>query len=80
MIEKNKEHRDMNLNNNRILVKDILKQPGARALLEREFPGLLTPSRLFFAKNMTLDSVLKRAAGRAPQAKIDRILEELRRL
>lgn len=70
----------MNLKNNRILVKEILRQPGARELLEQEFPGLLTPSRLFFAKNMTLESVLKRASGRASQAKINQALEKLERL
>ncbi len=70
----------MNLKNNRILVREVLANPSARAVVNREFPGLLSHPLMGMAKNMTLAGVLGQARGRVPQSKIDQVLEELRRI
>jgi hypothetical protein len=67
----------MDLRNNQITVGEILKNPQAKALLNREFPEVANPFLLSLAHNMTLASILALAQNRYPQDRIDRVLAEL---
>jgi len=67
----------MDLKNLNIKIRDLLSNPKAEAILQREFPELMTPQLLRFAYNMSLRDVLKFAGGRVPKEKIDRVLDEL---
>lgn len=67
----------MDLRNNQITVGEILKNPQAKALLNREFPEVANPFLLSLAHNMTLASILELAKNRYPQNKIDSVLAEL---
>lgn len=70
----------MNLYGYNITVGRLLANPQARALIDREFPGLLQNPMVRFAKRMTLRQLLQRARGIVPQEKIDRVLRELEAL
>lgn len=70
----------MDLRNNQITVAQVLANPEARALLEREFPGLLRHPLLQRAGNMTLAQVLRLASGMIPAQKIQSLLSELQAL
>lgn len=70
----------MNLYGYNIPVGRLLANPQARAVIEREFPGLLQNPMVRFAKRMPLRQVLQRAQGIVPREKIDRVLQELEAL
>lgn len=67
----------MELRDNQITVGEILANPQAKALLNREFPEVANPFLLSLGRGMTLASILEIAKGRYPQEKIDRALAEL---
>jgi hypothetical protein len=67
----------MDLRNNQITVGEILTNPQAKALLNREFPEVASPFLLSLAHNMTLASIIELAKGRYSQDKIDKVLAEL---
>ncbi len=54
----------MDLRNNQITIGEIVANPAAKALLEREFPQFANRAMLMMARNMTLSSVLRLAGGR----------------
>lgn len=68
----------MNLKNNEITIGEIVSNPEAKALLKKEFPEVVNPMMLKFARNMTLGSVLALAKGRYSEEKILRALSELK--
>lgn len=68
----------MNLRNGQITVNEVLSNPRARMLLQREIPMIMGHPMLRMAGNMTLTQVLRYAGGRVPQDQINRILEELK--
>lgn len=68
----------MDLRNNQITVREILQNPGACKIFDREFPGLRQNSFIQMAYGMTLAQVLHLAAGRIPADKVGQLLEELR--
>ncbi len=70
----------MNLYNYNIPVGKLLADPRARALIEREFPGLLQNPMLGFVKRMPLRRILKNARGIVPQEQLSRVLRELEEL
>ena len=53
----------MNLKNGQITVGEVLSNPNARALLQREYPALLNHPMLGMARGMTLNQVLVMARG-----------------
>ena len=67
----------MDLKNNKITVGELMANPAAKAVLEREFSQYMTPMLMQMAKNMTIKDVLKYASGRVPQQYIDKIIREL---
>ncbi|MDR3278791.1 MAG: hypothetical protein LBT12_08455 [Oscillospiraceae bacterium] len=70
----------MDLKNNKITVGELLQNAGARGLLTREFPQLVSPAALLMARGMTLEQVLALAAGSVPPEQIARVLRDLERL
>ena len=47
----------MNLKNGQITVGEVLSNPNARALLQREYPALINHPMLGMARGMTLNQV-----------------------
>ena len=70
----------MDLRNYQITVGQLLADPRARAILEREFPGLIRHPLIQRAGNLTLSQVLRLASGMVPAQKIQSLLSELQAL
>ncbi|WP_312645718.1 hypothetical protein [Hydrogenoanaerobacterium sp.] len=68
----------MNLRNNQITIGEILSNPQAKRIAQREFSSLMNPFMLGIAKNMTLQQALGYAGNRMSQDRIQKILEELK--
>lgn len=70
----------MNLKNGQITVGELLSNPRARAVIQREFPNMLNSPMVGLAKNMTLNNVLNYARDIIPQQRINAILNEFSRI
>lgn len=70
----------MNLRNGQITVGEVLANPHARALLQREYPALANHPMLGMARGMTLNQVLGMARGKVSQQQVNRLLEQLRKI
>lgn len=70
----------MDLKNNNITVKEILANPKARNLLQREFPMVMNPRFLQLVQNTSLQVVLEFGKTYVSQAKINHILVELKKI
>ena len=70
----------MDLRNNQITVKEILSNPKARGLLQKEFPMIMNPRFLHLVQNTSLQAVLEFGKTYVPQAKINHILSELKNI
>ena len=67
----------MYLRNHQITMRELLSNPGARSLLQQEFPMLIHSPMLKMAQNMTLQSVLYLAKNYVPQSKLQQIVRQL---
>ena len=70
----------MDLRNGTITLKEILAYPKARALVEREFPGLLRHPLAGSFLGLTLNRALTLLGGRISQERIQKLLTELKAL
>lgn len=70
----------MNLRNGQITLRELLSNPKAYQVLQRESPIPLTHPLVKRAGNMTLNQLLCLAKGRVSQGQVSRILDELKRL
>ncbi len=70
----------MNLRNGQITLRELLSNPKAYQVLQRESPIPLTHPLVKRAGNMTLNQLLGLAKGRVSQGQVSRILDELKRL
>ncbi len=71
----------MNLRNNQITVREVLRDPGAKALFQKEFPQLANnPMLMMMAKNMTLQQVIQRSNGVVPPQKVQELLTKLKEI
>lgn len=70
----------MDLKNGKVTIGELMRNQQATALFEKEFPGVLHSPLAGMMRNKTLSQVLRMAAGRVPQQKIERVLEQLRKL
>lgn len=67
----------MDLRGNRITIGEILANPGAKKIAQREFPQLLSnPFAMRMAYGMTLSQALG-YAGNLPRERLQKILQEL---
>lgn len=67
----------MDLKNGKIKVHEVLADPQAMAIFEREFGELAHSPLVQHAGNMTLSKIVKLARGKIDDAQIERILNEL---
>ena len=70
----------MDLKNGNITLRELMANPQAKALLQREFPQFASGPMLMLGKNMSLNSILSHARGKVPQPQLDRVLRQLREL
>ncbi len=68
----------MNLYNGNITIRQILRVPQARELLQTELPQLANSPLIRLASGMTLNQVLTRAKGYLPPEKLYSLLEQLK--
>lgn len=70
----------MNLKNYNITVGEVLQNPQARALLQRELPMIMRHPMLPMANAIPLRDIINNAGGYVSQKKIQSILQQLKRL
>ena len=70
----------MDLRSGKITLGEVLSNPKAKALLQKELPELAGSPLLLFARNMTVKQILQMVKGKVPQDKITRLLEQLKAL
>ena len=70
----------MNLKNGQITVGEVLSNPNARALLQRESPALFNHPMVGMARGMTRNQVLGMARGKVSQQQVNRLFEQLSRI
>ena len=70
----------MDLRGGAVTLGEIVSDPRARRLVEREFPGLLRHPFARRFMGMPLSKALKLARGRFPEDNIERLLTGLREL
>lgn len=70
----------MNLKNYNITVGEVLQNPHARALLQRELPMIMRHPMLPMANAIPLRDIINNAGGYVSQKKIQSILQQLERL
>ena len=67
----------MDLKGGRITLGEILRHPGARELVEREFPGILRHPLAGAFLGLSLDRALALLGGRVPRERVEGLLREL---
>lgn len=70
----------MDLRSGKITLGEVLSNPKAKALLQKELPELADSPLLLFARNMTVAQILQMTNGKMPQEKVTRLLEQLKEL
>lgn len=70
----------MNLKNYNITVGEVLQNPQARALLQREIPMVMRHPLLPVANAIPLRDIINNAGGYVSQKKMQSILQQLERL
>lgn len=70
----------MNLRNGQITIGEILSNPKARALFQREFPAYANHPMLRLMGGMTLGQVYHIAVGKMGKQRADQMMEQLKRL
>ena len=67
----------MDLRNNKITLGEILKNEEAKKLLKKELGVFYSSPMMAFAKNMTVDKILRYAKGKIDDEQIAGILKKL---
>lgn len=67
----------MDLRNHQITVGELLDNPRARQLLQKELPGIFNSPLLALAKGMRLQQVIPLAKDRLAPEQLQRLLQEL---
>lgn len=68
----------MDLREGQITVREILQNPKARALLEREFPALMRSPMLHMASTMPLYVVMNNARRYLSPQKLQQLVSQLK--
>ena len=69
----------MKLRNGEITVKEILLNPAAKQLMQREFPQYMNnPMLMGMAQNMTLRQVFVHSKGKISKEKRDSLLAQIK--
>ena len=70
----------MNLKGGNVTICEIMNNPKGFAIMKREFPGLIGTPMFKLAQGMTLNKVVQHWGNKIPKAKIDSIIDELKRI
>lgn len=70
----------MNLKNYQITVGEVLQNPQAKAMLQKELPMVMRHQMLPMANTIPLKDVIHYAGGYVSQRKMQNILDQLSRL
>lgn len=70
----------MDLQGGKITLAELARDPRARAVVDREFPGILGHPLAGMFLGMTVNQAMVRMKGRVPQATLQRMLKELEAL
>lgn len=70
----------MDLKDGKITVREVLRNPQAKALLDKELPQVMQSPLLSLAGAMSLNQVLSYAKGHLPGQKIEELLLKLKEL
>lgn len=70
----------MDLKNGNITVREILSNPQAKTLLERELPQIMCSPLVAMAFSMRLNQVLSYAEGRISTRKIEELQKQLEKI
>ena len=70
----------MDLRSGKITLGEVLSNPKAKALMQKELPELADSLLLLFARNMTVAQILQMTKGKIPEEKVTRLLEQLKAL
>ena len=70
----------MDLRSGKITLGEVLSNPKAKALVQKELPELVDSPLLLFARNMTVAQILQMTKGKIPEEKVTRLLEQLKAL
>lgn len=70
----------MDLRSGKITLGEVLSNPKAKALMQKELPELADSPLLLFARNMTVAQILQMTKGKIPEEKVTRLLEQLKEL
>ncbi len=70
----------MDLRSGKITLGEVLSNPKAKALVQKELPELADSPLLLFARNMTVAQILQMTKGKIPEEKVTRLLEQLKAL
>ena len=70
----------MNLRNYEITVAEVLKNPQARALLQKEFPQVMNHPMFAMAQGMPLREVINRAKNFVPKVKMNQLIAQLKKM
>ena len=63
-----------------ITLGELLANPAAKAVLAREFPGMVNSPLIKLYSRKSVAQVLKLAQGKVPAEKLNRIIDELKKL
>lgn len=69
----------MNIRGGNITIAEIMQNPGGRAIIKREFPRLIGTPMFRMAQNMTLSRVASHWGHHIGQAKVNALVEELKK-
>lgn len=67
----------MDLKNNRITIGEIIKNPRAKYIIDRNFPIMMNPFLLQVALKMSLENILKLASGPYAQDQRNKVIFDL---
>ena len=70
----------MDLRNGNITLREVMANPKAKALLQREFSQMVSGPMLMLGQGMSLSRILSHARGKVPQQKLDDVIRQLREL
>jgi len=71
----------MKLRNGEITIREILMNPEAKKIMQKELPQYMNnPMLMTMAQNMSLRQVVGYSRGKVPKEKIDSLLEQLKAL
>lgn len=69
----------MNIRGGNITVREIMQNPKGMAIMRREFPNLINTPMFKLAQGMTLNKVASHWGHHIGSAKVNALIEELKR-